>query len=78
MQFSKATLNPGEEKISFYKVGGEREREEGGNSDWLQLEIFFTFKSQNNDAQQTCPVKETFSLKPGKSHFISLHQQTLN
>ena len=44
MQFSKATLNPGEEKISFQ--GGERM--EGGREDWGE-EIFFKLRSQNTD-----------------------------
>ena len=63
MQFSKATLNPGEEKISFQGRWGDGGKRGLG----LQLEIFFKFKSQNNEAQEICPVKETFSLKPGKS-----------
>ena len=45
MQFSKATLNPGEEKISFQ--GGETG---GGNTGYNW--------SLNNEAQPTCPVRE--------------------
>ena len=44
MQSSKATLNPGEEKISFQ--GGERM--EGGREDWAE-EIFFKLRNQNTD-----------------------------
>ena len=45
MQFSKATLNPGEEKISFQG----RERMAGGGREDCGEEIFFKLRSQNTD-----------------------------
>ena len=46
MQFSKATLNPRDEKISFQ--GGDS-MEGGGRREDLGGMIFFKFRSQNTD-----------------------------